>query len=85
MVFLIKRVRNDIKNGRANLPLGVDADTGVDAMTRDLACSQFRTVWENLAERETLKVEPRAAARLVARAFISLNEVDPGELTILPI
>lgn len=85
MVFLIKRVRNDFKNGRANVLLGVDVDISVDALTRDLACSQFRTVWENLVDRGTLRVEPRAAARLVAHSLISLNEIDAGGPIILSI
>ncbi|RDB18704.1 E3 ubiquitin-protein ligase listerin [Hypsizygus marmoreus] len=70
MVLLIKRARND----SGALLLGSSGD-GADAVVRELAIDQVRKAW-TLLEAKSLKVEGRAAARLMAQTLGSLNAID---------
>ncbi|KAF8056637.1 hypothetical protein FPV67DRAFT_646018 [Lyophyllum atratum] len=72
LVFLIKRVRNDAGNGHGPALLG---SGNADDVLRGLVRGQFGKVWTHLADK-TLKVEQRAAARLVAQTLLSLSEID---------
>ncbi|KAG6805851.1 hypothetical protein H0H93_003962, partial [Arthromyces matolae] len=73
MVFLIKRVRNDAQNGQISVLSGSGP---VEELTVRLLNEQFSKVWMHL-EDGSLKVEHRAAARLVAHTLLDLKDVDP--------
>ncbi|KAG5637584.1 hypothetical protein H0H81_004035 [Sphagnurus paluster] len=75
MIFLIKRLRHNEKSD--NVSFVVSASGSVDDVVRNIACDQIGKVWAHLAEK-TLKVEQRAAARLVAQTLLSLDEIDAG-------
>lgn len=73
MIFLSKRLLNDSKSEHMSLV----GSSNADQLVKNLVCEQTRRVWETLAA-QTLKVEPRAAARLVAQTLISLFDIDAG-------
>ncbi|KAF5380135.1 hypothetical protein D9615_006188 [Tricholomella constricta] len=73
MVFLIKRVRNDARSEHESTVIGEN----VDELVQNIIREQFGKVWTHLVEK-TLKVEQRAAARLVAQTLLSLNQIDTG-------
>lgn len=76
-VFLIKRMRNDGARFPAGSATLEGASSPVESASgTSLIQSQFSRVWEELASGK-LKVEQRAAARLMAQTFEGLYALDP--------
>ncbi|KAG6896299.1 hypothetical protein C0992_009252 [Termitomyces sp. T32_za158] len=82
LVFLVKRVRNTViaqtdqvsPTSTATVLFGTGS---VEESTGNLVREQIGKVWMHLVEGD-LKVEHRAAARVVAQTLIDLREVDMG-------
>ncbi|KAG5352362.1 hypothetical protein C0989_002683 [Termitomyces sp. Mn162] len=89
MVFLVKRVRNNATPQAAQIDQAPPTNTptatatvllgpgSADELTSYLAKEQIGKVWTCLVEGE-LKVEHRAAARVVAQTLIELKQVQMG-------
>ncbi|KAF8151620.1 hypothetical protein B0H34DRAFT_801324 [Crassisporium funariophilum] len=69
IVFLIKRMQSD--NAREER----DPSTPTNEFSETLVKAQLSRVWDEISNKK-LRVEERAAARLVARTLESLSEVD---------
>ncbi|KDR72553.1 hypothetical protein GALMADRAFT_752797 [Galerina marginata CBS 339.88] len=75
IVFLIKRIRNDSsrpdEGSSSPAPVTAEAEDSSNAVLRE----QFSLVWEQLSSKK-LKVEERAAARLLAQTLESLFSIN---------
>ncbi|KAF8970121.1 hypothetical protein BDZ97DRAFT_1792056 [Flammula alnicola] len=73
-VFLIKRMRADGGRSAQGGPK-LEGSTSIETASEALVQEQFLRVWEELTSKK-LKVEERAAARLLAQTLESLFDVD---------
>lgn len=71
MVLLVKRIQNDNARGISDS----------DRYSEDFVREQFARIWDNLVS-GTLKVEDRAASRLLAQTLESLLSIDDRLLDV---
>ncbi|KAF8650294.1 hypothetical protein AX16_005322 [Volvariella volvacea WC 439] len=71
LVFIVKRIRSNEANNDSD-------DSSGDHLTHELVKEQIGRVWDELAERRGLKVEERAAARVVGHTFLELEGLGHG-------
>ncbi|KAG6811117.1 hypothetical protein H0H92_008917 [Tricholoma furcatifolium] len=76
LVFIVKRIRNDAQHDD-QAPAALLGSGNVDDLTETLVSNHLAKAWSHLAD-GTLKVEQRAAARLVSQTLLSLQEIRPA-------